>query len=64
ASQENSDVIEAPTETTADDTYVPTTAQEAQAVSETAWWMAGPSAQGASDGNVQADAIQAIDAPG
>lgn len=64
ASQENSDVIEAPTETTADDTYVPTTAQEAQAVSETAWWMAGPSAQGASDGNAQADAIQAIDAPG
>ena len=64
ASQENSDVIEAPTETTADDTYVPTTAQEAQAVSETAWWMAGPSDQGASDGNAQADAIQAIDAPG
>ena len=64
ASQENSDVIEAPTETTEDDTYVPTTAQEAQAVSETAWWMAGPSAQGAPDGNAQADAIQAIDAPG
>ena len=63
-SQENSDVIEAPAETTEDDTYVPTTAQEAQAVSETAWWMAGPSAQGAPDGNAQADAIQAIDAPG
>ena len=65
ASQENSDIIEAPAEAAADDdVYVPTTAQEAQAVSETAWWMAGPAGQGASDGNAQADAIQAIDAPG
>jgi len=57
------DVIEAP-----DDTYTPTEAQAAQAVTETAWWMAitsnsGDSGSPAADSG-QGDAIQAIDAPG
>ena len=50
------DVIEAPTEE--DDTYVPTSAQEAQKVSETAAWMAVGQNPGAG-GDVQSDAIQA-----
>ena len=50
------DVIEAPSE--ADDTYVPTSAQEAQKVSETAAWMAVGQTQGSAN-SVQSDAIQA-----
>ncbi|ETP72715.1 putative xylanase/chitin deacetylase [Lachnospiraceae bacterium JC7] len=50
------DVIEAPAQE--DDTYVPTSAQEAQKVSETAAWMAVGQAPGAVS-NVQSDAIQA-----
>ncbi len=60
---DTSDVIEAP-----DDTYTPTEAQAAQAVTETAWWMAitgnsGDSGSPAADSG-QGDAIQALDAPG
>ncbi|SEA58996.1 Peptidoglycan/xylan/chitin deacetylase, PgdA/CDA1 family [Oribacterium sp. KHPX15] len=65
ASQDNSEVIEAPAEAADDgDVYVPTEAQAAQAVSETAWWMAGPADQASPGGDAQADAIQAMDAPG
>lgn len=50
------EVIEAPVQD--DDTYVPTSAQEAQKVSETAAWMAVGQNPGAG-GDVQSDAIQA-----
>ena len=68
ASNESSnteDVIEAP-DAVQNDTYTPTEAAAAQAVTETAWWMApnSDSSGNASSDSGQADAIQAIDAPG
>ncbi len=52
----DNDVIEAPVQD--DDTYVPTSAQEAQKVSETAAWMAVGQNPVSSD-DIQTDAIQA-----
>lgn len=68
ASKETSsseDIIEAP-DAVQNDTYTPTEAAAAQAVTETAWWMApnGGDSGNSSSGNAQADAIQAIDVPG